>query len=369
MKSRNRRPVTFFLPSMAGGGAERSVLNLATGFAARGFDTHLVLATAQGPYLPLVPDAIRVVDLKAPRILRSLPSLIDYLRRERPVALLSALDHANVVAMASSRLARTGTRTVIAVHCTFERPNPAWRDLRLSALPWLLRCLNPCADVVVAVSKGVADDLVRRTGLPRRRVEVIYNPVITPQLAQLAAEPPTHPWFRERRPIILGIGRLTAQKNFLMLINAFALLCRDHDARLMILGEGPDRPMLEATVRQQSLETSVAMPGFVDNPYSCMAHARVLAVSSRQEGLPTVLIEGLALGTAVVSTDCPSGPREILRDGALGDLVPVGDVGALAAAIARTLTNPRPRPSADALRPYTLDAVVEQYRETCGLDA
>lgn len=369
MTSQNGRPVTLFLPSMAGGGAERSMLNLAAGFCARGFNTHLVLASATGPYLSLVPDRVRVIDLKASRLLRSLRPLIAYLRRERPAALLSALDHANLVAMASSRLARTDTRTVIAVHSTFERPRPPWRDLRLSAMPWLLGCLQSSADAIVAVSDGVADDLVRRAGMPRQRVDVIYNPVITPQLGLLAAEPVSHPWFREQHPIILGAGRLTAQKNFPLLIDAFALVCREYDARLVILGEGPDRPMLEAKIRRQGLEPRVALPGFVDNPYPYIARAGVMALSSDFEGLPTVLIEALALGTAVVATDCPSGPREILRDGALGELVPMGDVRALAAAIVRTLTNPRPSPPADALRPYTLDAAVEKYREACRLDA
>src|SRR5215510_7551143 len=134
MTSRNGRPVTLFLPSLAGGGAERSMLNLAAGFSARGFNTDLVLAAAEGPFLPLVPDSVRVIDLKARRVLRSLGPLINYLRRERPVALLSALDHANLVAMASSRLARTGTRTVISVQCTLETPDPPWKDLRVSAI-------------------------------------------------------------------------------------------------------------------------------------------------------------------------------------------------------------------------------------------
>ena len=369
MTSRTRRPVAVFLPSLAGGGAERAMLNIAAGFSARGFNTHLVLAAAEGPYLPLVPDAIRVIDLKVRRILRSLGPLVDYLRRERPMALLSALDHANLVAMASSRIARTGTRTVIAVQCTFERPDPPWKDVRLSAIPWLLRCLHPCADAVVAVSEGVADDIVRTTGVARGRVEVIYNPVITPQLGRLAAERPPHPWFQEQHPIVLGIGRLTSQKNFALLIDAFARVGPGRDARLVILGEGPERSLLEAKIRRDGLESRVAMPGFVENPYSYMAHASVLVLSSVFEGLPTVLIEALAVGTPVVATDCPSGPREILREGELGELVPVDDVSALAAAIARTLTSPPARPSAEALRPYTLDAVVEQYRETCRLDA
>jgi glycosyltransferase involved in cell wall biosynthesis len=167
--------------------------------------------------------------------------------------------------------------------------------------------------------------------------------------------------------VVLGVGRLSAQKNFRLLIDAFALVRQDHDARLVILGEGIDRATLEAQVRQHGLQEAVSLPGFLDNPYGCMARAAVFALSSDFEGLPTVLIESLALGTPVVSTDCDSGPREILRGGTLGELVPVGDVHGLARAIAGALTNPRPRPAAELLRPYTVDAVVEQYRVACGL--
>jgi glycosyltransferase involved in cell wall biosynthesis len=167
----------------------------------------------------------------------------------------------------------------------------------------------------------------------------------------------------------MGVGRLVPQKNFRLLIDAFAIVRRSHDARLIILGEGPERPLLEAQVRQYGLHDVVDLPGFLDNPYACMARASVFALSSDFEGLPTVLIETLAIGTPVVSTDCESGPREILRGGVLGELVPVGDVHAMALAIARALASPRPNHPTDVLRPYMLDTVVDQFMGACGLDA
>jgi glycosyltransferase involved in cell wall biosynthesis len=369
MTPSHRAPVAFFLPSLEAGGAERVMLNLAAGLTNRGFRTDLVLASASGPYLASVPPNVRVVDLKASRVLRSLRPLANYLRRERPLALLSALDHANLVAMAAGRLAGSRTRTVISIHCTF--PRALRTNIRTRTIPWLLGRLHSWADGIVAVSEGVADDVARSTGMPRKRVSVIYNPVITPALAPAALARPSHPWFEDStRPIVLSAGRLTPQKNFALLINAFALVRREHDARLVILGDGPERAALETEVRRHGVEDCVALPGFLNNPYACMARARVFALSSDFEGLPTVLIESLAVGTPVVSTDCESGPREILRGGALGELVPVGDVPALARAISSVLSNPRrPRPPAEALHPFTLDAVLDQFQEVLELDA
>ena len=182
-------------------------------------------------------------------------------------------------------------------------------------------------------------------------------------LRSAASEQPLHPWLADpTHPVVLGVGRLTLQKNFLLLIDAFAILRRSHDARLVILGEGPERPTLEARIREYGLDDAVALPGFLKNPYACMAHAAVLALSSDFEGLPTVLIESLALGTPVVATDCKSGPREILKNGALGELVPMGDARALAQAIARTLTTPPRAAMPDDLRCFTLDTALDRFQ-------
>lgn len=356
---RARCRVALFLPSLAGGGAERVVLNLAAGLATRGFAVDLVLARAHGAYLPMVPANVRVVDLKVSRVLRALGPLAGYLRREKPAALLSALDEANVIAMTAARLPNSNTRTVITNHCTFPE-NPV--GIRGRLVPWLLGRLHRWAAVIVAVSEGVADDVVRATGIPRQRLDVIYNPVITWRLRHAAAQPPSHPWLEApTRPVVLGVGRLTPQKNFRLLIDAFAILRRSHDARLVILGEGPERAVLEARIREHRLDDTVALPGFLPNPYACMARAAVLVLSSDFEGLPTVLIESLALGTPVVATDCKSGPREILKNGALGELVPMGDASALAQAIARTLTNPPRAPAFDELNSFTLDTALDRF--------
>jgi len=335
------RKVAIFLPSLRGGGAERVMVNLARGFAERGLQVDLVLAKAEGPYLSQVPQSVRVVDLKSKRVLYSLPGLVRYLRMERPKALLSAMDHANVVALWAKKLARVPTRVVVSVHSTTSIATKRAKNMRGRMMPLFIRKFYPWANAVVAVSKGVAEDLLKIAGLPKEKIRVIYNPVITPELFAKAEEPVGHPWFRPGEPpVILGIGRLTEAKDFPTLIRAFALVRKQRPARLMILGEGEERPKLEALVRELGLEKDVALPGFVDNPYKYMKRAAVFVLSSRWEGLPTVLIEALALGTPVVSTDCESGPAEILDGGKYGKLVPVADIEGLAKAIDEAITKP-----------------------------
>jgi glycosyltransferase involved in cell wall biosynthesis len=220
----------------------------------------------------------------------------------------------------------------------------------------------PWASSVVAVSRGAADDLARAAGLPRDLVEVVYNPVITPEAVVAARRPPDHPWFAPGQPpVILGVGRLTQQKDFPTLLRAFAEVRRRRAARLMILGEGEDRDELTSLAAELGVSDDVALPGFQDNAMAYMAGSRLFVLSSAWEGLPTVLIEALAAGARVVSTDCPSGPREILQDGRLGALVPVGDSSALAEAMVVALDRPAAALPSDALTPFTKEAAVDHY--------
>ncbi|MGQ9488913.1 MAG: glycosyltransferase, partial [Armatimonadota bacterium] len=319
--------LAFYMPSLAGGGAERVFLHLAKGFVERGYEVHLVLARAEGPYRPQIPKAVRVMDLHASRVLTSLPRLVRYLRDERPFAMLSALDHANVVAICAQGLARVPTRVVATVHSTPSQVVANARTLPARLLPLWTRPFYRRAHAVVAVSQGVANELVHYVGIPEHTVRVIYNPIITPTLLRKAQEPLDHPWFRDGEPpLILGAGRLTKPKDFPTLIRAFAIVRQQRPARLMILGEGEERPLLESLARELGIEADVSLPGFVQNPYAYMKHSAVFVLSSRWEGLPTVLIEALAVGTPVVATNCPSGPAEILDGGRIGALVEVGDV-------------------------------------------
>jgi glycosyltransferase involved in cell wall biosynthesis len=343
-----------FVPSLRYGGAERVTLTLAQNIAERGYAVDLVLAQVEGPYLVDVRDPVQVVDLKAPRVARSLPALVRYLRRERPTAMLSMMAHSNIVALWARRLARVPTRLIVS-----ERVSISWRIRHAPRryynrlLTSLIKRYYPWADGIVAVSDGVADDLTQVTGIPRQQVSTIYNPVVRPGLQPLMQVPVEHPWFQpDGPPVVLAVGRLTTQKDFSTLIQAFAQVRQTHDARLVILGDGKERPALERLVSQLGLEKVVSLPGFATNPYAYMVRSTLFVLSSRWEGLPGVLIEALYCGVPVVATDCPSGPREILRNGKYGHLVPIRDIAALARAMEESLVG-KTRPAPDECwRPF-----------------
>jgi glycosyltransferase involved in cell wall biosynthesis len=236
-----------------------------------------------------------------------------------------------------------------------------------SSLPdWLLQQLTkwtyPLSDQMIAVSEGVADDVSQSLDLRRKDFEVVYNPVIDPETFERTEQTVEHAWFSdETTPVVLGVGRLVEQKGFSTLIRAFAEVKERRAARLVILGEGEKRPILERQTKRLGVESDIWMPGFVSNPLKYMARASVFVLSSRWEGLGNVLIEAMACGTPVVSTDCPSGPSEILKEGEYGRLVPVGDPSALAAAIEEALDGKVPPAPRSGLDRFRRDTVTDQY--------
>lgn len=362
MKIDPETKLAIFLPSLVGGGAERAMLNLAHGLVDRGCKVDLVLAQAKGPYLREVQESVRIVDLKASRVIMSLSTFARYLRREQPKALISAMDYANIIAIWARRLAGNPSQLLVNEQNTISRSARSSTRWRQRMVPHLVKRFYPWADYIVGNSQGVADDLSQVTGFPPERVLILYNPVVTPELQEKALAPLNHPWFEAGQPpVVLAIGRLTKQKDFPTLIRAFAQAHHTRPSRLLILGEGPDRPALEALVKELGLKDDVALPGFVENPYAYMNRASLYVLSSKWEGLPTVLIEALFCGPPIIATDCPSGPREILADGKHGTLVPVEDVTALTQAIGAGLAGKIPNPTKISWQPYSLEVVVDQY--------
>lgn len=366
--SPKQKHLAIFLPALDGGGAERSMLNLAQGFAERGYAVDLVLGQAEGAYLNQVPELVQLVDLgagqlrKGKRTLMRLPALVRYLRRERPDAILSAMSHTNLVALWARQLAGFPKRIVVNEQVVISEDAPQAPDRFFRWTPQLARYFYRWADCVVGVSQSVVDDLVQVIGIPARRTKVIFNPGVTPQLREKVAAPLDHPWYQpDQPPVLLTVGRLAKQKDYPTLLRAFARLRKSHSARLLILGEGPDRAELERLVRELQLEEDVSMPGFVDNPYAYMARSAAFVSSSLWEGLPTVLIEALYCGVPIVATNCPGGSSEILRNGEVGCLVPTGDHVALASAMATALAGGIPRPTRESWQPYAVETIVNQY--------
>lgn len=361
----NKR-IAFFLSNLDGGGAERIAVNLLKSLSTKKVPLDLVLATAKGPYLEQVPKQVRVVDLAAGRVVKSILPLSRYLRREKPYALLSHMSDANVAAVAAKELARIKTRLVLVEHNTISLSKS--KLLRGKLVPPLMKLLYPLADNIVGVSKGAARDLEIYLGIAEGKVNVIYNPVIDDETIAKAKAPLDHPWFQKGSPpVFLAVGRLTEQKDFLTLIKAFELLRKQKVARLIILGEGESRSELEAAIARLGLSEDVAMPGFANNPYVYMARASAFVLSSRWEALPTVLIEAMACGCPVVSTDCPNGPNEILAGGVYGLLVSVGDAIALSTAMLEVLQAPI---SQDLLvrraMYFSIERVVPEYLKLLG---
>jgi glycosyltransferase involved in cell wall biosynthesis len=356
-------PIAIFLPSLAGGGAERVMLNLARGLAESGMQVDLLIASSQGPLRPEPVAGQRVVELGASGALSALPGLARYLRTGHPRVLLSAMEHGNLVSLWAKALAGSSVAVIATVHvdlpARWKREPPRGRT-RL--FPLLIRHYYPKAQAIVAVSQGAATGLHAAVRLGPEQVRVIHNPIVSGELVELAGMPATHPWFLAEEPVFLGVGRLVPQKDFVTLIRAFARVRDRVPARLLILGEGPEHAHLLRLARKLDVHDSVELPGFVSNPYAFMRRAAAVVLSSSYEGFGNVLVEAMACGTAVVSTDCPSGPAEILEGGRYGPLVAVGDVDRLADAMIEVLQHP---PDRDRLRgraeEFSVASVAQQY--------
>jgi glycosyltransferase involved in cell wall biosynthesis len=334
--------VAFFLPSLSGGGAEHAIVSLAEEFVERGLTVDVVLASAVGPYLNRVQQVARIVDLRAPRILRATLPLARYLRAERPSAMLSTLPHANVVAVAARRVSRTQVRLVLREGNDLFARMPEFRSVRDRVMPIAARVAYPRCDVVAVNSRAMADRLRVWRGMEDSgHVRAIGNPIATSRVLELAAEKSPHEWFKPfAPPVVLSVGRLEPQKDVATLVRAFAIVRRRRPARLAILGQGSQLASLESLATELGLRGDVILPGFVGNPYAWMQRASVLALSSLWEGSPNVLVEAMLLGVPIVSTECP-GTRELLLGGELGRLTHPGDVEALASAILEALDSPR----------------------------
>ena len=385
--SSDKLHVGFLLTGLDGGGAERTTLNLAAALIERGHRADLVIPRFAGDYRAAIPGGMRVwraripgtdrnllramqrsgvhveamtvnligvarswlvlgrkgLDLPVRRCLRVYAyatMIARYVREARPHVLVSALPGAAAAAVCAAELTDRAVPVVVTVHnVPADYYAPEW----LAAS----RTLYPLADAVVAVSGGVAESVQQSLAVDAKRVRTIHNPIPADSIRQLAQDAVTHPWFADGEPsVILSVGREAPSKDYPTLVEAFGLARREVDSRLVILGRlsAPFRARLKSLARGLGVEGDLGFVDFDENPYRYMKRAGLLALSSRSEGLPTVILEALACGTPVVSTDAPCGPREIL--GRWGDLPPVGDAPALARALVATLRGERPTEAA-----------------------
>lgn len=347
------------------GGIGRVLVNLAAGLCERGIEVDLIVDHRRETLMPEVHPKVVVFQSNGSHPLFKALWLVNYLRRRLPTGILTSVPRHTVWALWARRLSRVPVVIVANVHedysASLNVARPGKRRRRVA----LLRRNYPHCDAIVPVSHGTAQAFSRLTGIPEEKLVSIPNPIVTSMLSVKANEPVEHPWFGETgTPIVIWVGRLEYQKNVGLLIEAFDRLRAAVVCRLAIVGSGSEEKKLMEQADTSPYRGDIVFLGHQDNPYSFISRSSVLALSSRWEGLPTVLVEAMALGTAVVSTDCPSGPAEILDQGRLGPLVPIGDAEALASGIKQCLLQPVP-PAVliAAAQRYRSDIIVDQYLE------
>jgi glycosyltransferase involved in cell wall biosynthesis len=397
--------VALLLDNLSGGGAERVVLGLASEFATLGYEVDLLVCDFHGVLCDSIPSGVNLVELEAngqlaglwaalrssgdgiggiasfiasahkiPRSFRYITALRKYLLAQRPAVLFSALPKASICAAFAVASIDVETRVFVGIQNTVSERIASGRREGKGQMRHQVALLRHCylqADGVIASSAGVAEDVINFLNLEASRVHVVYNPVHIPESVTSEQEPPIHSWLQAgAAPVILGIGRLVEQKNFPLLIRAFAVVRQRTNARLLILGgdaESKDQMVARQSLLSLAAELGIAddvdLPGYRPNPHDYLGLARVFVLSSRYEGFGNVLVEALLAGCPIVSTDCPSGPSEILDGGRFGALVPVDDVDSLAQAILYTLSA---APQSELLRrrggEFSLDRAVNDYQ-------
>jgi glycosyltransferase involved in cell wall biosynthesis len=369
--NQNRPHVCLFILKFGDGGVERMMVNIARGLSIIGVRVDFIVKQTEAPYLHLLPPEVRIIKFQVAKQKAALPKLLEYLKHNDPDILLSAKILDDQVALQAKQrhsghtrfFLRPGTALISRMKARGTHPLRRWLKTRR------LRSLFTAADGVVAVSRGVADEVVELSAIPWDKISVIKNPTITPELYQQADTAIDEPWLgADQPPLILGIGGLRRQKDFPTLLRAFALVRRALPCRLMILGQGNKQGQLLSLARELELGDDFRLPGFVENPYAYLKGAKLFVLSSLWEGSPNVLTEAMALGTSCVSTDCPSGPHEVTRGGEVAPLVPMGDPERLAQAMLQTLREPLdPHYLKEAVSDYTLEKSARSYLAAFGL--
>lgn len=338
------KSISIFIHSLEVGGAERVTVNFANGLVKKGYKVDIVMAHRKGKFRSLLSNQIGTVDLDIPEtglgVLTSVPYLWQYLRKAEPDILFSVGNHNNIPAVIATRLTPNSPYLIVSEHNDPSNTESSDSN-RNRAVIRIARHLYPRADAIVAVSEGTASGLVEATGIPRDHITKVYNPIVTDRLYSQANEIIDHPWFStEDQPVILSAGRLGPRKDFDTLLKAFAELNRNSECKLAIIGKGEKESKIRRQLAELKLEGEVELLGYVENVYKYMANASVFVLSSTWEGFGNVLVEAMACECPVVSSDCPSGPSEVLEDGKCGRLVPVSNPSVMADAIQRTLDNP-----------------------------
>ena len=362
------KKLAIFLATSGHSGVDKIMGNLICEIGKRNIPLHLLRIKNHGPFIKELPESVRVIDLGASHVNTALPALIRYLKKEKPAFMLTDKDRVNRAALLARMVAHPALKLSVRVGTTVSK-NLEKRDWLARNLQILsIRTLYKKASNILVPSRGAAHDLKVNFHLPLEKIKVVPSPVIGEDFEKKCAEPVHHKWIIEKKaPVILGVGELCSRKDFATLINAFALVRKEMNVKLIIAGKGKKKEQLIRLAKQLGIDNDVDLIGFVSNPLAWMAKSDLFVLSSQCEGMPVVLIEALAAGTPVVSTDCPSGPRELLQNGAVAPLVPVGDIDGLAHAIKKSLMQKTdPHKLKQAVSQYNVSASTDSYLEAIG---
>jgi glycosyltransferase involved in cell wall biosynthesis len=357
-----KQPISFFIPGLQGGGAQRVVVNLANILPdITEHPIHVVLARKEGEFLDELRPEVQIIDLGTKRASRSVFALAGYMRRERPQAMISTLNYANVMFLISGLLAGKPCPLIVREATVVRKPSGSLGDkLRGHITQTLMRLLYPRAAKVIAISRDVQQSLLDAGIKIHDKLALIGNPV---EIESPKKEPGDLSWLPSPPPpFICSIGRLSEPKGFDVLLTAFAKL-DDNRMHLVILGEGPLRESLTQQARDLGIDDRVHLPGFVKQPRQVLEKAELFVLSSRWEGFVNVLMEALATGVPVVSTDCPGSPGDILENGACGHLVQHDDPHALAEGIIKALEQPAGTPASRMARAtdFSAEKIAREY--------
>ena len=336
--------IAFLLNHLDAGGAERVVVTLANALSEVGHDVVIIVTKKVGSYLNDVSKNVEVIRLKGGRMLLAVFSLIPLVRRNQFDFVIAGLDQPNIALLLAQPFLKNGTKCIVTEH---NHPVLSAKNVRGFVWQLTLRLkplLYPRADHIITVNEASRQVLANFYGCDLRKITTLHNPVEIAKVQADAKGKCEHRWFGDHTvPLLVAAGRLAPAKDYSLMLRTMARINETRTTRLIIMGEGHLRAELEALRDKLGLNEVVDLPGFVNNPFALMARADLFIMSSETEGLPTVMVEALATGAPIVSTDCPSGPNEILENGKYGRLVPVGDVVALAEAILSQLDTPHDR--------------------------
>lgn len=339
----DRAVVSFFLQDLDGGGAERAIIRLAGEVALKGYMVDLVVGYADTDYRSEVNAQVNLIDFGCRSPVVIFPKLVAYLHGRSPLVVMSALDPANIMLLLASRLARFHGRIIVSQRAVLDASLRDLGAVRRLITRFFMKVLFPHADAVISNSRAAAYELNHRLGIPSERIYTIHNAIDTALIRRLAKEPlDKFIWPDNQRPLVVSVGSLTKRKDVATLIRAFNYVILNRAARLVIIGEGPERSSLQVLIQELELENDVYLAGFDANPYKWIAAASVFVSASTEEGFPNVVAESLALGCPIVATDCPGDTAELLGHGKWGRLVSVGDAESMSKAILDTIDDPNP---------------------------